>query len=198
MDTNFKDVMSERTDEELIKIITIDRNNYQPIAIEAAEEEIRTRDINTGKIELLKSDLENQLERKRELDSKKVNPLKRFIHFVVDTLICWIIIALLFFGIELLMGTGEINILLKYLVILTGFFGYYVFMETKYQRTIGKFITNSIVVTSYEDVPDLKRIFTRTICRLIPFDLLSFLFTNNGFHDRFSSTMLINNKKTFN
>ncbi|QHI34860.1 hypothetical protein IMCC3317_02050 [Kordia antarctica] len=37
MENEFKRVMSERSDEELIKIVTIERNGYNPIAIEAAE-----------------------------------------------------------------------------------------------------------------------------------------------------------------
>ena len=40
MTTNFKEAMSKRTDEQLIKVVTVDRADYQPIAIEAAEQEI--------------------------------------------------------------------------------------------------------------------------------------------------------------
>ena len=58
MSAEFKDVMSKRTDEELIKIITIDRKDYQPLAVEAAEEEIKNRNIDTTKIEKVKVDLE--------------------------------------------------------------------------------------------------------------------------------------------
>jgi hypothetical protein len=36
----FKEVMSQRTDEVLIKIVTVERDRYNPIAIEAAESEI--------------------------------------------------------------------------------------------------------------------------------------------------------------
>ena len=43
MTTDFKNAMSQRTDEELIKIVTILRNDYQPIAIEVAEDEIKKR-----------------------------------------------------------------------------------------------------------------------------------------------------------
>ena len=45
MENEFKQVMSERSDKDLIKIITIDRGTYQPIAIEAAESEIKYREI---------------------------------------------------------------------------------------------------------------------------------------------------------
>ena len=45
MSTNFKDIMSKRTDEEVIKIVTVDRGYYQPLAVVAAEEEIKSRKI---------------------------------------------------------------------------------------------------------------------------------------------------------
>ncbi|WP_131538857.1 RDD family protein [Pedobacter nototheniae] len=195
MASDFKDIMSKRTDEELVNILTINRQDYQPFAIEAAEEEIKTRNIGAEKIEFFKSDLVNQLEEKRKFDSKKVNSLKRLVHFVVDTIICCIISAIMFFFIDLLFGPQKLHVLFEYLIMLLCFFGYYVFMETKYQRTIGKFITSSLVVTKDEDVPDLKYIITRTICRFIPFDALSFLFSSDGFHDRFSSTTLIKYNK---
>lgn len=191
---DFKGVMSKRTDEELVKIVTINRNDYESSAIEAAEEEIKVRNIDVEKIESIKSDFINQFEEKKIFDSKKVGPLKRLVHFVVDTIICYLIIAIVFFLIGLLFGPTELNTVITYLIVLLCFFGYYVFMETKFQRTVGKFMTNALVVTKHEDVPDLKYIMTRTICRFIPFDALSFLFTKDGFHDRFSGTTLINHK----
>ena len=43
MNIDFNEVMSKHADDELIKIVTIDKNKYQPLAIEAAEEEIKKR-----------------------------------------------------------------------------------------------------------------------------------------------------------
>ncbi len=50
MKNEFKQVMSERTDEELIKIVTTERDGYNPIAIEAAESEVEKRNIDTTDI----------------------------------------------------------------------------------------------------------------------------------------------------
>jgi uncharacterized RDD family membrane protein YckC len=74
------------------------------------------------------------------------------------------------------------------------FFGYYVIMETKYQKTIGKFITKTTVVTKDGAKPEIGDIVRRTFCRLIPFDRISFMFTKNGFHDRLSDTIIIKDK----
>ena len=54
MENKFNEVMSQRTDEELIKILTVDRERYNPIAIEAAESEIKKRNIDTNKFEEIK------------------------------------------------------------------------------------------------------------------------------------------------
>jgi hypothetical protein len=45
MSADFKNIMSVKTDEELVKIVTIDRNDYQQDAINAAEFEIKTRNL---------------------------------------------------------------------------------------------------------------------------------------------------------
>jgi uncharacterized RDD family membrane protein YckC len=81
--------------------------------------------------------------------------------------------------------------LIGYLMLAVGFFGYYVIMETKYQKTIGKYITKTKVVNKNGTKPEVGDIVRRTFCRLIPFDRISFLFTANGFHDRLSDTTII-------
>lgn len=193
MNTNFNDIMSKRTDDELIKIITVDREGYQPLAIEAAEEEISKRNLSTTKIEQVKIDLTSQVEEQRNFDSKKVSSLTRFIHCIIDTIAFVILAILIGFILGLFINVadqGLINIL-GYLMLAGGFFGYYVFMETKYQKTIGKFISKTRVVNKNGAKPDLGDIVRRTFCRLIPFDGISFLFTANGFHDRLSDTTII-------
>ncbi len=37
MENEFEKVMSERTDKELIRIVTVERGSYNPTAIEAAD-----------------------------------------------------------------------------------------------------------------------------------------------------------------
>ena len=51
MENEFAKVMSERTDEELIKIVTVERGSYNPTAIEAADSEIEKRNIDTSEFE---------------------------------------------------------------------------------------------------------------------------------------------------
>lgn len=79
---------------------------------------------------------------------------------------------------------------LKYLMIIFYYIYYFIFELTTGQ-TIGKMITKTIVVnTNSSEKPNFKRIFIRTISRLIPIDFLSYLFTLNGIHDILSKTEL--------
>lgn len=188
MDLDFKDVMSKRTNEELIKIVTIDRQKYQTSAIEIAEEEINRRGIDQTKIEEVKTELNLKQEEQNEFDTKKVSSLTRFLNFIIDT-ICWFIIAgILTFWLD---ANDNLQQLLGYLILLVSYIGYYTFMEVKYQKTIGKFITKTQVVNIDGTTPNFSDIIRRTFCRLIPFDRISFLFTPNGFHDRLSETTII-------
>jgi uncharacterized RDD family membrane protein YckC len=188
MNTDFKEVMSKRTDEDLIKIVTVDRGRYQPLAVEAAEEEIKKRKIDTTKIEQVKVDLTAKFEKQKELNANKVSALTRFIHFIVDTIVWLIIAAILTFPLN---AKDDLQMLLGYLLLFTSFMGYYTFMETKYQKTIGKFMTKTKVVNKNGSKPEVGDIVRRTFYRLIPFDRVSFLFSPNGFHDRLSDTTII-------
>jgi uncharacterized RDD family membrane protein YckC len=193
MNTDFKSIMSKRTDEELIKIVTVDRNGYQPSAIEAAEQEITKRNIDATKIEEVKIDLTAKIIEQKEFNSKKVSSLTRLIHFIVDTISFLIFTIILSNILGLLIELTDENLItiLVFLMYAAGFFGYYIFMETKFQKTIGKFITKTKVVNKNGSKPEVGDIVRRTFCRLIPFDRISFLFTTNGLHDRFSDTTIV-------
>ncbi|WP_255572920.1 hypothetical protein [Hanstruepera marina] len=54
MENEFAKVMSERTNEELIKIVTIERARYNPTAIEAADAEVEKRNIDTSEFETIR------------------------------------------------------------------------------------------------------------------------------------------------
>lgn len=188
MDFEFKKVMSERTDEELIKIVTVDRGKYQPLAIEAAEEEMKGRNISGHKIEEVKEELVSELEVLDEVDRRKVGSLIRFVHFMMDTIIWFVLAAILTLGLD---GNDFLQRLVAYVIMLGTFLGYYYVMESKYHKTVAKFVTKTRVILSNGDEPDKRDILQRTLCRLIPFDTISYLFTKNGFHDRLSNTTLI-------
>lgn len=69
---------------------------------------------------------------------------------------------------------------------------YYLVLESCFGRTIGKFITGSVVVNENGLKPDFATICKRTLCRLIPFDVLSFLDKSGRFwHDSLSKSYVV-------
>jgi uncharacterized RDD family membrane protein YckC len=194
MQPDFKDAMSILSDLELVKIVTILRNEYQPLAVEAAEKEIKNRFIDPAKFEAIKNDIEFQLIQRKEKESTIVGPLIRLIHFVIDMVVVLVLISIVAFLAGDFFGDIEdeniVRIIFHFSMIIT-FFGYYTFMEFKYQRTVGKFFTKTRVISINGEKPTIGIIIIRTLCRIIPFDRLSFIFTTNGFHDRLSNTTVI-------
>jgi hypothetical protein len=51
MKNDFTEVMSKKTDEQLIQVITRDRQKYQELAIESAEHEITFRNIDVSQFQ---------------------------------------------------------------------------------------------------------------------------------------------------
>lgn len=72
---------------------------------------------------------------------------------------------------------------------------YYLVLEGIFGRSFGKFITGSVVVNENGLKPNFSLIFIRTLCRLIPFDALSFLGKSGRiWHDSLSNTYVVNKK----
>lgn len=196
MENEFAQVMSERTDEELIKIVTAERDNYNPTAIEAAESEVEKRNIDTNTFQEFKEKATAERTAKNKVDSNVVNSGIRFVNFLIDFII-WIISAfILSFLLEIFIDTNQKELinLFGYVLIFASFFAYYAIMEIKFQKTVGKFITKTKVIKIDGTKPDVSDIMMRTFCRYIPFDRVSFLFTKSGFHDHLSKTKVIKDK----
>ena len=193
MENEFAKVMSERTDEELIKIVTADRDKYNPIGIEAAESEVAKRNIDTSKFEEIKLKATTERVAKEKVDSNVVGSGIRFANFLID-LIIWLVLA---FIVSFVIGffvqptDKEIISLYGYILIFGIFIAYYAIMEIKFQKTVGKFITKTKVVKMDGTKPENSDIIMRTFCRLIPFDRISFLFVRNGIHDFLSKTKVV-------
>lgn len=84
-----------------------------------------------------------------------------------------------------------ILVILKSLVL---FLFYYTIFEHTFSKTPGKFITKTILLTEDGNRPSFQTVLIRSLCRLIPFDAFSFLFSDSGWHDKFSKTIVVYNK----
>ena len=186
--------MSKRTDEELIKVVTIDREDYDPLAVAAAEEEIENRNLDAVKIEQVENEVKTELAEKKQVDDKAVSSLIRFIHFIIDTVV-WFTIAVIL--IDLTLHRLFNNHTLSWLLLFAIFIGYYYIMEVCFQKTVAKFITKTKVVTNNGSKPSKSDILIRTLCRLIPFDRVSFLFIRNGIHDKLSGTRVVKDERNY-
>jgi len=70
--------------------------------------------------------------------------------------------------------------------------GYYLFFETVFQATPGKFITRTRVVDLDGNKPPFTSILGRTLSRFVPFEPFSFFSsTEEGWHDRWSGTRVV-------
>ncbi len=69
MQIDFKTEMAKRTDEELIQVLTVDKDEYLPDALAAAKEEFEKRDLRVEKISVITKDIAQ----KKEIENKKAN-----------------------------------------------------------------------------------------------------------------------------
>ena len=91
MENNFEKAMSERTDEELIKILTLEREEYQKIAIEFAEKEFEKRNIDKNKLQEIKETVKIEKVKNDKIDYNIANSLSRFINYVIDIIALYIL-----------------------------------------------------------------------------------------------------------
>lgn len=188
MENEFAKAMSVRTDEELIKIVTVDRQRYNPTAIEAADAEVDKRNIDTSDFEKIRKKAIEEKEQKDKVDSNVVSSGIRFVNFLIDFIICFLLGAILTLPFN---ANNKGQMLIGYFIFFVIFIGYYSIMEIKFQKTIGKFVTKTKVVKISGERPTNGVIIARTFYRLIPFNRFSFLFVKNGFHDMLSKTKVV-------
>ena len=196
MENRFTQIMSERSDEELIKIVSIDRKKYQPEAIEAAELEIEKRKIDTNKIEQIKKETTTEKLKNEKVNSNTVGAGTRFLNFIIDLFIWSILVMIIGFIINLFVKpTDKLTYkIIGYILIFGTYVAYYSIMEIKFQKTVGKFLTKTKVVKMNGEKAENIDIIARSFYRLIPFDRLSFLFVKNGIHDFLSKTNVVKDK----
>lgn len=182
--------MSKRTNHELVQIVTVDKDKYQPLAIEAAESELSNRNIAPERLNVIQQEVVVKVEKNTELNNLTVASSLRFFNFLIDIIFFGIIAEIFFMIIGSFINLVE-YISLSYILLILLYVSYYAFFESNWQKTIGKFVTKTRVVTLDGEVPNFNEILFRSFCRLIPFDRISFLFTKNGFHDSISKTKVI-------
>jgi len=87
MENKFSGVMSQRTDAELLKIVNEQRNDFQPEAVEAAELELKLRNLSNEKIQ--EAVQENEFNNKIEFEKAnlKLGPVWKTLTFIFPGII---------------------------------------------------------------------------------------------------------------
>ncbi|NMM47525.1 RDD family protein [Marinigracilibium pacificum] len=126
-------------------------------------------------------------------DQMPVSRGMRFSHHIIDSLISFLYVAVTLHDIlvyrlfyEYLSHLDEFAFNIS---VYFAFLFYYIFFESIFQATPGKFATGSRVI-SKGDKPGVWRVIGRTFTRLIPFDAISFL-GEEGWHDKWSKTSVV-------
>ncbi len=127
---------------------------------------------------------------------------QRFLNYIIDVVIIYAIIFGLSFVIAIIATLLEadsfleklqsLNGLEEYLVYFLIMIPYFTLMESIFSKSIGKFITKTMVVLEDGSKPESGIILRRTLCRIIPFDGLSFLGSpSRGWHDSITETYVV-------
>ncbi len=126
---------------------------------------------------------------------------QRFANYIIDfisqlTLFFLLIIVLQLIYIVLESESSymfeNLNGIQEYLIGAVLIIVYYIPFELLSSRTIGKYITRTIVVTENGIKPTSRQLIKRNLCRIIPFDAFSFLGSPcHGWHDSLSDTYVV-------
>lgn len=139
------------------------------------------------------------MQNKRQTEIQKIilaDTGTRFGHGIIDTIGFYFVIFLHAMILDEWLGIipeGGSNWLGIY------FFFLYVMFHTLFEhffgKTPGKFLTKTKVVKKDGSKPTFMNILGRNTARLIPFDALSYLFSDRGWHDHISETYVVVDKK---
>lgn len=178
----------EKSDYELIHMITVSRGEFISEAIILAEEELNKRGIS-------KETIEAYAAKSVPLTTRKIEvPLVpglgiRLIHLCIDG-IAQMVLFILFIDMFGDMLSGLANDWGFTFLLLSFFLLYYVTFEYAIQATPAKLLTGCVVTNSQKGRASFKQIIIRSLCRFIPLDAISFLF-GAGLHDRLSETQVV-------
>jgi len=146
---------------------------------------------NENKESALTSSLEDM---RKKIYFKDASKKKRLFNSILDSIFYAFLTVPLLFILETLSENNEelTNVITTIFPIF-----YYIIMEAILGQTLGKMITNTVVVTEDGEKPTLGTILLRTIVRFIPFDAFSYLGQRDtGWHDRWSKTRVVSKDYT--
>lgn len=134
-----------------------------------------------------------------QLEIEPASKWRRFFNNLIDSFVYYLLVMLVASILLAVGGQGAAQ-WIRSLGLVGGYaFGflilmfYYIAMESVLGFTVGKLITGTRVVNEEGEKPNLVQTFLRTLCRFIPFEPLSILFSGEtrGWHDSLSGTYVV-------
>ena len=129
-----------------------------------------------------------------QISGELASATRRFWTFVVDQIVVWIgmVTCQIAYGVayglealEALDGVKSWGMGIAFYVL------YYVCFEVVSGRTIGKIVTGTRVVTLSGLALSIPTVMLRTLCRLLPFEPMSFSLGETWWHDSLSRTQVV-------
>lgn len=87
MNSKFENVMTQRTDSDLMEIVTINREEYQPEAMAAAEAELKKRELTIEQIKSAEHDVKIKADFKAEIADRPLGIGWKMITFFIPGII---------------------------------------------------------------------------------------------------------------
>lgn len=126
---------------------------------------------------------------------------RRFFNWLIDRLVIYglvfagMVAAALVFGDRVLAWAENIDTLTDFAITYATTFLYYTFFEGLFGFSVGKLITNTRVVDEQGNRLSFGRAALRSLCRLIPFDAVSLLLSDDdvrrAWHDSLAKSYVI-------
>ncbi len=133
------------------------------------------------------------------LEIEPASKWRRFFNNLIDSFVYYLLVVLITFILIAVGGRSAAQWIaslgiggayaLGFLILML----YYIAMESMLGFTVGKLLTGTRVVNEEGEKPNLVQIFLRTLCRFIPFEPFSILFSaeTRGWHDSLSGTHVV-------
>lgn len=199
MSNQYTDIMKQRSDKELIVVTTVEKHKYEVAALEAAQKELSSRDIDAEEFAIQTQKVELEDRKNVQLDNSLASTSDRVVHAIVDRIVFIIGLLLLSFLLSFVdVIVGGLPPMILFLCLLLYFILVYSIPEFLFKKTLGKVLTASHVVKSNGEAMSFGDALSRSACRLIPFDWVSFLINPQGWHDTLSDTKVIKDNAVIN
>ena len=188
---DFNRIMTPKSDEELLRIVEEENQDYQKDALEAAKKELDSRGIPYRE--------GSRAHGPASFAEKYYETSNRFWDYLIDSLVFGFIGA-----IAATLVNADTDSLGWSLAYSATVFLYYFLMEATLGKTVGKLILGLRVVDINGKPPSQKALLLRTLCRFIPFEALSFLYggewskdgrLRGNMHDQLSKTYVVSERE---